>query len=391
MAHTLMTAVTDKFKELFHAEPTTRGFAPGRVNLIGEHTDYNGGHVFPCAITNGTYGAARRNDTRQVRCYSDNFAAEGVITFDLDQLTFVKADSWTNFVKGMVKFIQAAGYEVTSGFDLAIAGNIPNGAGLSSSASLELLIGVLVRDLFDLPVEQLELIRLGKQTENQFIGVNSGIMDQFAVGMGEKDHAIFLDTNTLAYELVPADFKDNVLLIMNTNKRRELSDSKYNERRSECEEALRRLQAQHDVNALGELTPEAFDQISAEIGDDTLMKRARHAVYENARTVAAKAVLEADDLQAFGQLMNESHRSLRDDYDVTGIELDTLVSAAWEQAGVIGARMTGAGMGGCAIALVAKEAVEAVKAAIQATYTEKIGYEASFYVAEIGNGAHTFA
>ncbi|MDO4670883.1 MAG: galactokinase [Aerococcus sp.] len=390
MEQALKTAVSQKFVELFHEEPTTQGFAPGRVNLIGEHTDYNGGHVFPCAITNGTYGAARRNGSKEVRCYSDNFSDDGIITFSLEALTFDKADGWTNFVKGMVKFIQAAGYDIAEGFDLSIAGNIPNGAGLSSSASLELLIGVLVRDLFDLEVEQLELIRLGQRTENDFIGVNSGIMDQFAVGMGETDHAIFLDTNTLEYELVPADFKDNVLLIMNTNKRRELSDSKYNERRSECEEALRRLQEHHDIVALGALTPADFEALQSEIGDETLVKRARHAVTENARTIAAKQVLEADDLKAFGELMNASHRSLRDDYDVTGVELDTLVAAAWEEEGVIGARMTGAGMGGCAIALVAKDAVDTVKAHIQATYTEKIGYAPSFYVANIGNGAHTF-
>lgn len=385
------TEVKSAFKQHFDHTIEVTGFAPGRVNLIGEHTDYNGGHVFPCAITNGTYGAVAKNGTQQVNCYSANFDDEGVISFNLDTLAYEKVDSWTSFVKGMLHFLKEKGYVIDEGFDMAISGNIPNGAGLSSSASLELLVGVLVRELFHFDASQLDLIKMGQLTENHFIGVNSGIMDQFAVGMGEKDHALFLDTNTLEYEKVPADFKNNVLLIMNTNKRRELSDSKYNQRRNECEEALKRLQKQLAIDSLGELTPEEFEANRQLINDDTLERRAKHAVYENQRTVDAVKQLRADDLEGFAKLMNASHESLRDDYEVTGKELDTLVEAAWQEPAVLGARMTGAGMGGCAIALVDKEAVETVEANIQKAYVEAIGYEATFYVAEIGNGAHAQA
>lgn len=391
MAADIETTVKEVFQEQFDRAIEVVGFAPGRVNLIGEHTDYNGGHVFPSAITNGTYGVVAKNGSSKVNCYSTNFEAEGIISFDLDELKFEKADGWTNFVKGMIHFLKEKGYTIDEGFDMAISGNIPNGAGLSSSASLELLVGVLVRELFGLDVSQLDLIKIGQQTENHFIGVNSGIMDQFAVGMGETDHALFLDTNTLEYEKVPADFKNNILLIMNTNKRRELSDSKYNQRRSECEEALKRLQSELDIQSLGELTPEQFEESRHLIGDDTLERRAKHAVYENQRTVDAVKQLRADDLEGFAHLMDESHKSLRDDYEVTGIELDTLVEAAWKESAVLGARMTGAGMGGCAIALVNKDDVEAVKVNIQKAYVDTIGYEASFYVAAIGNGANAHA
>ena len=316
-----------------------------------------------------------------------NFEERGVIVFNLDDLSYVEADSWANFVKGMLKYLIEAGHSIDSGFNVLIYGNIPNGAGLSSSASLELLIGVIAENLFNLTLDRLDLIKIGQKTENQFMGVNSGIMDQFAIGMGSKDMAIFLNTNTLDYDLVPAEFGDNVILIMNTNKRRELADSKYNQRRSECEEALRRLQTELPINSLGELTEESFEANRSLINDEVLERRAKHAVYENVRTLLAKDVLTKGSLKEFGELLNQSHISLRDDYEVTGIELDTLVEAAWQQAGVLGARMTGAGMGGCAIALVNSENVEEVKAAVQAAYKEKIGYAADFYVAQIGDGA----
>ena len=260
MDKAVLDNLQDRFKEVFEATPSAQYFSPGRVNLIGEHVDYNGGHVLPCAITQGTVGFVRLRDDKTVNCYSENFEEVGVISFNLDEtLNFKREDNWTNYVKGVVKYIQEAGHVIDRGFDLLVYGNIPNGAGLSSSASLELLIGVLLEGEFQLDVERLDLVKLGQRVENEFIGLNSGIMDQFAIGMGKEDHAIYLDVNTLEYTLVPAEFGDNVILIMNTNKRRELAESKYNQRRSECEAALVKLQTKLDIQTLGDLSNEEFD------------------------------------------------------------------------------------------------------------------------------------
>ncbi|MCC4045498.1 galactokinase [Enterococcus gallinarum] len=375
------------FAEKFGEKGTGSYFAPGRINLIGEHTDYNGGYVFPASITIGTYGVARKRADKQIRLYSENFPEKGIITFSLDDLEYRKEDDWTNYPKGVIRYLKAAGHAIDSGIEIAFYGNIPNGAGLSSSASIELLTGVILDDLFGLAIERLELILTGKKVENEFIGVNSGIMDQFAIGMGKKDHALLLDTNTLAYDLVPAEFGDYVVAIMNTNKRRELADSKYNERRGECEEALKRLQTKLKIQSLGELDEATFFAYTSLIEDPTLIKRAKHAVTENQRTLKAKAALEAGDLESFGHLLDASHASLRDDYEVTGIELDTLVAAAQEQPAVLGARMTGAGFGGCAIALVKKSEWEAFATAVKESYREKIGYETDIYQASIDDGA----
>ena len=375
------------FAEKFGEKGTGSYFAPGRINLIGEHTDYNGGYVFPASITIGTYGVARKRADKQIRLYSENFPEKGIITFSLDDLEYRKEDDWTNYPKGVIRYLKAAGHAIDSGIEIAFYGNIPNGAGLSSSASIELLTGVILDDLFGLAIERLELILTGKKVENEFIGVNSGIMDQFAIGMGKKDHALLLDTNTLAYDLVPAEFGDYVVAIMNTNKRRELADSKYNERRGECEEALKRLQTKLKIQSLGELDEATFFAHTSLIEDPTLIKRAKHAVTENQRTLKAKAALEAGDLESFGHLLDASHASLRDDYEVTGIELDTLVAAAQEQPAVLGARMTGAGFGGCAIALVKKSEWEAFATAVKESYREKIGYETDIYQASIDAGA----
>jgi galactokinase len=375
------------FTEKFGEEGTGSYFAPGRINLIGEHTDYNGGYVFPASITIGTYGVARKRSDNQIHLYSENFPEKGIITFSLTDLDYRKEDDWTNYPKGVIRFLKEAGHVIDSGMDIAFYGNIPNGAGLSSSASIELLTGVILEDLFGLEIERLELVLTGKKVENEFIGVNSGIMDQFAIGMGKKDHALLLDTNTLAYELVPAEFGDYVVAIMNTNKRRELADSKYNERRAECEEALKRLQTKLKIQSLGELDEETFFAHTSLIADPVLIKRAKHAVTENQRTLKAKAALEAGDLDAFGQLLDASHASLRDDYEVTGVELDTLVAAAQAQPTVLGARMTGAGFGGCAIALVKKSEWATFESAVKASYLEKIGYETDIYQASIDDGA----
>src|SRR5699024_10031380 len=306
-----------KFTDTFGEKPTSTYLSPGRVNLIGEHVDYNGGHVLPCAITQGTLGIVRLREDSQVNCLSENFEELGIISFDLEELSFNKEDNWINYVKGMIKYIQEAGHKVERGFDLLIYGNIPNGAGLSSSASLELLIGVMLEHEFDLDLERLDLVKLGQKVENEFIGLNSGIMDQFAVGMGKEGSAIYLDVNTLDYTLVPAEFGDNVILIMNTNKRRELAESKYNQRRQECETALKELQSELSIQTLGDLSNEEFDSNVELISNDILVKRARHAVYENSRTQEAVEMLKENKLEAFGELLNKSHVSLRDDYDVT--------------------------------------------------------------------------
>ena len=379
------------FSAIFGQEPDATFFSPGRINLIGEHTDYNGGHVFPAAITLGTYGAARKRDDQKLRFYSGNFEDLGVIEVDLTDLVFKKEDNWTNYPKGVLKFLQEAGHVIDTGMDVYVLGNIPNGSGLSSSASLELLIGIMAEELFALKLDRLDLVKIGKKTENEFIGVNSGIMDQFAIGMGADQRAIYLDTNTLEYELVPLDLGDHVIVIMNTNKRRELADSKYNERRAECEKAVEELQAALDIQTLGELDEATFDEYAYLIQDANRLKRARHAVSENQRTLKAKAALVVGDLERFGRLVNASHVSLEHDYEVTGIELDTLAHTAWEQEGVLGARMTGAGFGGCGIAIVAKDKVEAFKEAVGKTYTAIVGYPPSFYLAEIAGGSRVLS
>lgn len=382
-----MNQLEEKFEQLFGKKEVQSFFAPGRINLIGEHTDYNGGNVFPCAITLGTYGIASKREDSTVMLYSENFPEIGVISFDLNDLQYKKEDNWANYPKGVVKFLKEAGHDISTGLEMVIYGTIPNGAGLSSSASIELLMGVVLEELFDLSVERLDLIQIGKKVENEFIGVNSGIMDQFAVGMGEKNKAILLDTNTLEYEMVPVELVDHVIVIMNSKKRRELADSKYNERRSECEQALSELQSVLDVQSLGDLDEATFEANKRVISSEVLVRRTKHAVYENQRTLKATKALKAGDLTTFGQLMNESHLSTQEDYEVTGLELDTLVHSAWKQPGVIGARMTGAGFGGCAIAIVQKNRTEDFIQQVGTEYESKIGYAAEFYIAEISDGA----
>lgn len=361
-------------------------FAPGRVNLIGEHTDYNGGHVFPCALTIGTYAVARRRNDRMVQLYSMNFANDGVIRVSLDDMIYRPEQVWANYPIGVIKTLLEAGYCVDTGMDILYNGTIPNSSGLSSSASIEVLTAFIAKHFFDLKIDFVEIAKLTQRAENSFIGVNCGIMDQFAIAMGKKNHAIFLDTADLNYTYAPIQLEGMKLVIACSNKKRGLGDSKYNERRSQCEEALRRLQTVCSISSLGELTEEAFEQYRYAIADDVLEQRAKHAVYENRRTVQAVNALQENDIRRFGELMNRSHISLRDDYEVTGIELDTLVEAAWKQAGVIGSRMTGAGFGGCTVSIVKDDAVEQFKQQVGMEYQEKIGYAADFYVVEIGGG-----
>jgi galactokinase len=385
---TITANLIKEFQSTFKTNQTPRiFFAPGRINLIGEHTDYNGGHVFPASISYGTYALALKREDQQLRFHSMNFPEIGVKESDLSSLAFKEFDQWANYPKGMILFMKEAGYEITQGADILFFGNIPNGAGLSSSASIELATGVLMNGLFDLKMERIPMVQIGQKVENQYIGVNSGIMDQFAIGMGKKDHAILLDCQTLAYKYAPIVLENHSIIIVNTNKQRTLAGSKYNERRAQCEQALSDLQQELSISSLGELTPAQFEEYKHLITDIVNQKRAKHAVYENARTLEALEKLQQGDLSRFGQLMNESHLSLRDDYEVTGLELDTIVQTAWEQNGVVGARMTGAGFGGCAIAIVENDKVDHFKEKINSTYRQTVGFEATFYVASIGDGA----
>lgn len=382
-----MKHLEQKFQEVFGSPAEKHFFAPGRVNLIGEHTDYNGGNVFPCAIDKGTYGLVKKRNDRRFRMYSENFADLGVMEFTLDELTNDKKHDWANYPKGVIKMFLEAGQKIDSGFDILFSGNIPNGAGLSSSASIEMLTAIVLKDLFHLSIDPVEMAQLGKKTENLFIGVNSGIMDQFAVAMGKKDNAILLDCNTLKYDYVPVVLKDEVIVIANTNKRRGLADSKYNERRAECDEALVELQTKLPIKALGELSIEQFEANKDLIKSPVRQKRAKHAVYENQRTLKAQKELSAGNLAEFGKLMNQSHISLRDDYEVTGVELDTLAALAWEQPGVVGSRMTGAGFGGCTVSIVKKDKVDDFIKNVGEAYKNKIGYAADFYIASVSDGA----
>ena len=382
-----------EFKEKFGSEGDIHSyFAPGRVNLIGEHTDYNGGHVFPCALTIGTYAIVRKREDRNFRFYSTNFESLGVIEASLDNLKYDKALDWTNYPLGVVWAFIEKGYPVDYGFDMLLFGNIPNGSGLSSSASVEVVTGVALRDLFGYDdISMIDIALFGQYSENNFNGVNCGIMDQFAIAMGKKDQAIFLDTSDLSYTYAPIKLANEKIVIACSNKKRGLGDSKYNERRAECEEALSELQTKLDIKALGELSEEEFEANKDLIKSEVRQRRAKHAVYENQRTLKAVDALKAGNLEEFGKLMNASHVSLRDDYEVTGIELDTLVENAWEQEGVIGSRMTGAGFGGCTVSIVKTDCVDKFIENVGKAYLEKIGYAADFYVVEIGDGGRVLA
>ena len=374
------------FAELFKKDSESVFFSPGRVNLIGEHTDYNGGNVFPCALTIGTYAVVTRRDDKKVLVHSLNFKDLGIIEFSLDNMVNEKEHDWANYPKGVIKTFENHGYNIPSGFEIIFYGNIPNGSGLSSSASLEVLMGTILNESFNLNIDMVDIVEMCQEAENKFIGVNCGIMDQFAIGMGKEGCAILLDCNTLKYSYSKLDLNGYKIVIGNTNKKRGLADSKYNERRSECEDALAKIQTVKNITALGELTEEEFEEVKDCIGDPIKTKRAKHAVYENQRTLKAVKALEDNNLELFGKLMNASHISLRDDYEVTGIELDTLVELAWATEGVVGARMTGAGFGGCTVSIVKDECVDNFKETIRVKYKEKIGYEPDFYVVSTSDG-----
>ena len=389
MAQDILAEMKRVFEEKFGKAETRGFFSPGRVNLIGEHTDYNGGHVFPCAISLGTYALVADRQDSKSRIYSMNQEGAGIIEFEMSGLSYDSAKGWANYPMGVVKVFEDAGHKCSHGFDILIYGTLPNGSGLSSSASLEVLTAVILNDAFAFGLDMVEMVKLSQKAENTFVGVNCGIMDQFAVGMGKKDCAILLDCSTLEYRYSKIALDGASIVITNTNKPHSLASSAYNVRRAQCEHALNELkEVRPELATLGALTNLEYDKLAGHISDHVERQRARHAVYENQRTLEAVQALEANDVARFGELMDMSHVSLRDDYDVTGVELDTLAELAWEQEGVIGSRMTGAGFGGCTVSLVKDDCIEAFKKNVEAAYEKKIGYKPSFYVANIADGTH---
>ena len=377
----------EKFQELFGDSENVRFFfAPGRVNLIGEHTDYNGGHVFPCALSMGTYACVKKRQDGNFRFYSLNVESAGVITADEYSFNPLEDKQWASYLKGVIWAFRKRGYSLPEGLDLVLYGNIPNGSGLSSSASLEVLMGSILKEMYGLKLSLPEIALIGQYSENNYNGMNCGIMDQFASAMGKKDHAIFLDTATLEFSYAPLVLTDYALIITNTNKKHKLIGSAYNDRRRESEEALEILQKYAEIKTLGDLSDEEFFRLEEKLEDPIIRKRAKHAVLENNRTVAAKKALEDGDYHEFGRLMNLSHVSLRDDYEVSCEESDLLCETAWTLPYVLGSRMTGGGFGGCTVSLVKREKMKDFEEELQKVYEPKIGYPCSFYEAEIANG-----
>ena len=378
-----------KFEEVYGSSEGARVyFAPGRVNLIGDHTDYNGGHVFPCALTIGTYVVARKREDKKLQFYSMNYPENGITEGTLGDLKYRRSNGWTNYPIGILWTYARKGYKIHNGFDMMLYGNIPSGAGLGTSASIGVALGLMIREMFGIEdITNTDIALFGQYAENEFHGINCGIMDQFASAMCKKDYAIFLDTSDLRYEYAPIDMSEYALVITNSHKARGAFDAKYNERRMECERALAELQSVIAIHSLGELTPECYEQVKEMIVEPVLVRRAAHAVYENQRTIDAIKALKENDIMKFGQLMIESHKSLKENYEVTGKELDVLVEEALKVPGVIGSRMTGGGFGGCTVSLMKKDAVEMFTIEVGKNYTEKTGYYADFYNVEMGDGA----
>jgi galactokinase len=372
-----------KFIEKFNNKDDLRFyFSPGRINLIGEHIDYNGGLVFPCAISLGTYAVLSPRNDEKVNLYSEGISVKGIDTFNLNN-TLVKENNWVDYVKGVVSEIKNLGFVLKKGFDVYVYGNLPRGASVSSSASLELLFAEIIRDLNNLEITDLELVKVCQRAENNFVGLRCGIMDQFAIGMSKKNHAILLDCASIKYEYVPLELKDNVILIMNTNKSRKLVTSKYNERCDECANGLSIIQNNYKkVNFLCELEENDLPIIKEIIKNETVYKRVHHVVSEMSRVKKTYTALNEGNLVLVGELLNASHKSLKEDYEVTGLELDTIVELAQQVPGVLGARMIGAGFAGCAIAIVKKDAVESVKEKVSKEYRNIIGYDCDILVAE---------
>ena len=378
-----------KFEEVYGSSEGARVyFAPGRVNLIGDHTDYNGGHVLPCALTIGTYVVARKREDKKLRFYSVNYPENGISEGSLGDLKYRQSNGWTNYPIGILWTYAKKGYHIRNGFDMMLYGDIPSGAGLGTSASIGVALGLMIREMFEIDdISNIDIALFGQYTEHEFHGINCGIMDQFASAMGKKNHAMFLDTSDLRFEYAPMDMSEYAVVITNSHKARGAFDAKYNERRMECERALAELQSVLAVNSLGELTPECFEQVKEMIVEPVLVRRAAHAVYENQRTIDAIEALKENDAVKFGKLIVESHMSLKHNYEVTGKELDVLVEEALKVPGVLGARMTGGGFGGCTVSLMKRNVVEQFIESVGKNYTERTGYYADFYNIEVDDGA----
>ena len=378
--------VTEFEKRFFITDGVKVYFAPGRVNLIGEHTDYNGGHVFPCALTIGTYAAARKRSDDKIRMYSMNLPDSGILGYTVGDFSAGKGE-WTDYPRGVMWALDDRDMKMDSGLDIVFYGNIPNGSGLSSSASLEVLTGFMLRDIYGFDVTNIELAKIGQYSENNYNGCNCGIMDQFASAMGKKDNAIFLDTANLSYEYAPIALDDSCIMITNSKVKHSLVTSAYNDRRSSCETALVQFQkAGIKISSLGDMSITQYEENKTILTDDVLRKRAKHAVYENQRTIRAVDALRKNDIALFGILMNESHISLRDDYEVSCKEVDILVDAAWKVPGVIGSRITGGGFGGCTVSIVKNSAVHEFKDYLTEMYKKQADKVPEFYNVSIGDG-----
>ena len=383
----------DKLTELFRKIYGSRDgvsvyFAPGRVNLIGEHTDYNGGHVFPCALTIGTYAAVKVRDDRKIRMYSDNFPQKGMCEIEVGDYGYVEKPDWCNYPVGVIWALYKKGYVLDRGIDIVYYGDIPSGSGLSSSASIEVLTAYFLNEIFGFGIELTDIALLCQYSENKFNGSNCGIMDQFASAKGKAGNAIFLDTATLEYEYAPVKLDGQSLLIINSNKKHSIVNSHYNDRRREAETALSQLQKETDIKSLGELSESEFEEHKHCIENELLVKRSLHAVYENQRTIKAKMALQKNDIKLFGELMAESHVSLRDDYEVSCRELDVIVEEALKLDGVWGIRMTGGGFGGCCVGIFDTDKIDNIKDKIDVVYKERCGIKADFYDVSIGDGPH---
>ena len=393
---TLMTAaqmkkavLTEFEKDFLITDGAKVYFAPGRVNLIGEHTDYNGGHVFPCALTIGTYAAARKRKDDKIRLYSMNLPESGICEYKTGDFKAGKGE-WTDYPRGVMWAFDERGMKMDSGLDIVFYGNIPNGSGLSSSASLEVLTGYMLRDIYGFDVTNIDLAKIGQYSENNYNGCNCGIMDQFASAMGKKDNAIFLDTANLSYEYAPVVLEDSCIMITNSKVKHSLVTSAYNDRRSSCEKALSEFKkAGLKINALGDMTITQYEENKKVLSDDVLRMRAKHAVYENQRTIRAVEALKKNDISLFGRLMNESHISLRDDYEVSCPEIDILVDAAWKVPGVIGSRITGGGFGGCTVSIVKNSAVHEFIDYLTEAYKKHVDKVPEFYNVSVVAGPQT--
>ena len=379
----------DKFQEIYGEDgPVSVYFAPGRVNLIGDHTDYNGGHVFACAIAIGTYAVARKREDNRFRFYSLNYPEQGILEMNSGQMYYREEDGWGNYPKGVVRTFMKKGIQVKGGLDILYYGEIPKGLGIGSSASLTVVTGLILRDLLEIPdLSMVDIALFSQLTENEYLKTGGGIMDPFTIAMGKKDYAILLDTSNLSYIYAPLQLPHEKIIITISGKPRDGVGDCVSQRRKECAEALKELQTVIAISNLSELTADVFEEVQEMIKDPVCLRRARHAVTENQRTMEAVKALEAGDVEEFGHLMNASHISLKEDYEVSGRELDILVEEAWKIGGVLGSRMMGAGFGGCTVSIVENSAVNDFISQVGENYYAQTGLKAEFYVVETGNGA----